>query len=179
MNLHELFRKHDNDRKKTPPCKDCATVEDLHQTERRIEAGLLLIFLEILKIGRAKGGFNFKLGLPVNKTKDTHMIEVKLTNEQKVNVTVNPVTATGKPAKVDGAPVWIVSDGNATVKVADDGLSADLISSDDPGTSTIVVSADADLGEGVQTITDSISLVTVAANAASLGFTVGTPVAKA
>jgi hypothetical protein len=106
------------------------------------------------------------------------MIEVQITNEQKVNVALKPVTATGKPATLDGKPSWTVTDGNSTLEVADDGLSAELISSDQPGTTNILVSADADIGEGVDTISDTISLVVAHANAANLGISVGTPEAK-
>lgn len=106
------------------------------------------------------------------------MTEVSITNEQQVNVVLKPVTATGKPAKLDGAPTWTVISGNSTVKVADDGLSADLISSDDPGDTEFMVKADADLGEGVEEISDIIRLTVVGARAANLGISVGSPTPK-
>lgn len=175
--MHELLARHKSERTSNDQNNKPATVQDLHETEARIEKLMLVLFIELLK-HESKGSFNFRVDLPVNKEKDKKMIEVVITTEQKVNVTVKPVTATGKPAAVDGAPVWVVSDGNATLAVADDGLSAFLISSDEPGTSTIVVSADADLSGEVETITDTISLVTKNANASSLGFSVGTPEPK-
>lgn len=106
------------------------------------------------------------------------MLELSITNEQKVQVTLTPVTATGKPAPVDGVPTWVVASGDATVDVAADGLSAFLISGDNPGQSSIVVSADADLGAGVETISDSITLTVEGAKAISLGLTASAPVAK-
>lgn len=105
-------------------------------------------------------------------------VSVKLSNEQKVKVTLTPVTDTGKPAKLDGAPTWEVISGGATLAVAPDGLSADLISADDPGDSEILVKADADLGEGVEEISDVIQLSVVGATAKNLGLTVGTPEPK-
>lgn len=107
------------------------------------------------------------------------MLELNLTNEQKVNVTIHPVTLTGKPATLDGAPSWTVLNGGATLEVAEDGLSAEIITSDtDLSDSTIQVSADADLGEGVEAISDTVLLHTKHANAANLGLVAGEPEAK-
>lgn len=100
------------------------------------------------------------------------MIEVRITNEQRVKITLHPVTATGKPAQLDGNPTWVVQQGDAKIKESDDGLSAWLISPDLPGVSEIVIEADADLGEGSETIHTAISLVVNSATAANLGLTV-------
>ncbi len=106
------------------------------------------------------------------------MFEIKLTNEQKVNVTITPRTDTGKPAKLDGSPTWTVISGNSQVAVSDDGLSADLISSDEPGETQISVKADADLGEGIEELAEVIILTVIGATAKNLGLSAGTPVAK-
>lgn len=104
--------------------------------------------------------------------------EVTLTNEQKVSATLNITTDTGKPAKVDGAPAWVVISGNSTVTSADDGLSAVITSSDDPGDTVILIKADADLGEGVEEISDTATVHVVGATAKNLGLTLGTPEPK-
>lgn len=122
-------------------------------------------------------GFWFRFNLPTQKRSNT-MVEITITNEQKVKATLNPVTATGRPAKLDGAPKWVVSSGDATVVPAADGLSCELVSGDNPGDTVILVSADADLGSGVVTISDSITLHVQGALATNLGLTVGTPEAK-
>ena len=106
------------------------------------------------------------------------MIEVKITNEQKVLATLAPKSAAGKPAKVDGVPTWDVTEGDATIEVAADGLSAWLISGEAAAESKVVVSADADLGQGVETITQEISLVVSLSKSTDLGLTLGAPVAK-
>lgn len=107
------------------------------------------------------------------------MLEIKLTNEQKVTVSLTPVTATGKPATLDGKPTWKVDgDGKSSVSASEDGLSAVIVSADTPGDTLIVVSADADLGEGVETITDAIRVTVEGARAQSLGLSVGTPEPK-
>lgn len=145
---------------------------DLHETERRLAA-------LIKRCCQAKWGFNISISHPQPKQKkDKTMIEIKITNEEKVKVTLAPVTSTGKPAKLDGKPTWTVTSGASTVVVADDGLSAELVSADSPETVEILVEADADLGEGVITISEVISLVVSGANASSLGLVVGTPEPK-
>jgi len=103
---------------------------------------------------------------------------ITITNEQKVEVTLAPMTAAGNPATLDGAPVWEVVAGDATLEVAADGLSAFLVSGVADINSQITVTADADLGEGVITLTDTIDLAVVAAEASQLGLTAGTPVLK-
>lgn len=108
-------------------------------------------------------------------------LELTITNEQKINVKLNPTTSGGKPAAVEGAPVWSVIDATDTssmLSVANDGLSADLISNDTPGDTIFMVVADADLGTGVVELIDTIRLTVNGALAANLGLVPGTPVNK-
>ncbi len=119
----------------------------------------------------------FSVGVPQQKAKKMPL-EIKITNEQQVNVTVTPRTDSGKPAKLDGSPTWTVVSGNSQVVVADDGLSADLVSSDEPGDTIVAVKADADLGEGVEEIADTITLSVIGASAKNLGLVAGTPTQK-
>lgn len=129
---------------------------------------------------RRRVALGFAFGLPTNKERKPMPAEITLTNEQKVKVTLAPVTATGKPAQLDpnNKPTWTVVSGEATVQVADDGLSATIFSPDVPGDSQVLVEADADLGEGVETISDIVSVKTIGARAANLGLQVGTPEPK-
>ncbi len=55
----------------------------------------------------------------------------------------------GNTAPVDGVPAWV----NDNESVLADGMSAVITSINGPGSGQISVSADADLGEGVRTIT--------------------------
>lgn len=103
---------------------------------------------------------------------------ITITNEQKVMVTLAPTTAAGNPAILDGAPVWTVTSGDATLEVAEDGLSAYLVSGAADVTSQVEVTADADLGEGIVTLTDVIDLAVVAAQASALGLVVDTAILK-
>ena len=123
--------------------------------------------------------FSFGVGLVTQKSKKADKImEITITNEQKVGVALFPVTDTGKPAKLDGSPAWTVLSGNSQVIVADDGLSVTLISSDDPGETEVIVKADADTGEGIVEISGVIKLIVVAAKASNLGLVAGTPEPK-
>lgn len=129
--------------------------------------------------GKEKARFEWAVGPVSDKTKgEGNTMDITLTNEQKVKVTLAPVTATGKPAKLDGEPTWTVQSGDSTVQVDPGGLSAFLVSSDTPGDTVIVVEADANLGEGVETISDAIRLTVEGARASSLGLVVGTPEPK-
>lgn len=103
---------------------------------------------------------------------------ITITNEQKVQVTLQPLTAAGNPAILDGAPVWAVTEGDATLEVAEDGLSAFLVSGAADVNSTIAVTADADLGEGVVALADTITLAVVAASASTLGLVAGEAILK-
>ena len=106
-------------------------------------------------------------------------LNLTITNEQKIKVTLNPVTDAGKPAQLDGAPVWEVLSGASKVVAAADGLSAYLISDDSDLTQTVYqVSGDADLGSGVETISDTITLTITHANAKNIGVVAGTPETK-
>lgn len=102
---------------------------------------------------------------------------VTITNEQKVLIGLNPVTAAGNPAVLDGIPSWAVTEGDATIEAAADGMSCYLISGT-VGNSKITVTADADLGEGVRTLSDTIDLAVVSAEASTLGLIAGTPEPK-
>lgn len=99
------------------------------------------------------------------------MIQATCTNEEKVKITLNPVSKYGTPEALDGKPSWEVTEGTATVEPSEDGLSAYLVSGE-PGLSKIKVTADADLGEGVQTVSDEIEFYVLQAQAETLGFEV-------
>jgi hypothetical protein len=99
---------------------------------------------------------------------------VVITNEQKVKVTVQPTTEAGNPANIDGTPTFEVTEGDATVEpVEGEPNSAYLVSGAADVVSTIKVSADADLGEGVATIEEVITLNVVQASANTLGVVAG------
>lgn len=99
------------------------------------------------------------------------MLQITSTNEEKIRVTLAPVTAAGNAVMVENV-VFIVDSGDATVEEIDPNREYFVISGTG-GLSTITVTADADLGEGVTTITDSIEYFVTEAQASSFGFIVG------
>lgn len=104
-------------------------------------------------------------------------LDLSFTNEEKIRVSVTPVTSTGRPAQLDGPVAFEVVLGTCTIE-AIDATSAYIVSGDDPGDSSVLVSADADLGSGVQTIADTISCHVLGAMATNLGLNADTPVPK-
>lgn len=72
---------------------------------------------------------------------------------QMFSATLVITDSTGAVAPVDGVPVWATSDGTViSVTAAADGMSA-KIPCIAPGTARVSVTADADLGAGVVTLT--------------------------
>jgi hypothetical protein len=75
----------------------------------------------------------------------------------------------GRPAAVDGVPVWASSDETVLrATPAADGMSAAVETVGPGGPARISVTADADLGSGVQTITGVSEDVTVTQNPNSM-----------
>jgi len=98
------------------------------------------------------------------------MVSISTTNEEKVLVTLAPVTAAGNPAILDGAPKWGIAEGDCTLEVAEDGLSAYLVSGAANVINQITITADADLDEGeVREISETIVYTVVPAEAAAIG----------
>ena len=104
-------------------------------------------------------------------------LALKLTTEQQVTVHITPVTPKGKTVSVENVQ-WSVVSGDATVTASDDGLSAVIASSENAGQSQVLVTADADLGEGVDTISDTIDVETAHQDATALGISADAPVLK-
>lgn len=94
-----------------------------------------------------------------------------------INGAVSFLDSNGSPAPVDGVPVWTnAGDPIVTMEVSADGMSVVLTPTGVPqlGVASISVSADADLGDGVESIIASGELEFVAGRAVSgsLTFTV-------
>lgn len=100
---------------------------------------------------------------------------VVLKDNQKVSIGIAPVDAKGNTAKIDGAPVWTVADATiVTLVPSEDGMSC-VATAAAIGTTQITISADADLGEGVTTITGLVDIEVTGGVATGLNVTVGTP----
>ena len=102
-----------------------------------------------------------------------------LTDEQKVSLSISPVTAAGNKANLDGPAIWSSSNPDiVSISASADGLSAVATAVGPIGNSQISVSADADLGAGVRTIAAILDVTVVAAEAVSLSVNAGTPELK-
>jgi len=102
-----------------------------------------------------------------------------LTDIQKVTLSISPKSAAGNPAPVDGVPSWSVSDTSvASIVVSENGLSAEVVTTGALGTVQVVVDADADLGEGVETITGVLDIEVKASAAVTLDIGAGVPESK-
>lgn len=103
--------------------------------------------------------------------------DVSSTNEQKVPFSINPTTLTGTPAQLDGPIVVTVVSGEGVVEMVDD-RNFFVVSGSNPGDTTYLVEGDADLGDGVEKIQDTIVYHVSGARAANLGMSAGPAVPK-
>lgn len=98
----------------------------------------------------------------------------KLTTTQEVTATAYFEDKFGNPAVVDGVPVWTVADpAILTMAVSEDGMTATFTATGVAGTTQVSMDADADLGEGVRTITAIDSIQVVPGEAVVAGFAFG------
>lgn len=104
-----------------------------------------------------------------------------LPNTHKVPLSLKVEDIAGNPATLDGAAVWSVSDPDILTleDISADGLTATAVAVGPPGTSQVNVTADADLGEGVRTLTALIDIEVRPSEAVALSIAFGTPVPKA
>lgn len=101
-------------------------------------------------------------------------LEISSTNEEKTTVTASPQTSAGRPATIDGAIVVTVLSGDGTVEQDPaTPLAFKAVSGDAAADTVYDVAGDADLGGGVVTIHDTVTLHVTSAVAANFGLTAG------
>lgn len=115
-------------------------------------------------------GFNIVGLVPRDPTGGIPMLEVSCDTESKVRIRVVPKTKSGAPAAIQTGSLSVVTQsGDGTFALEDD------VTFTVQGTaladSSYLVSGDADLGDGVVTISDTILLHTTGAMAENLGLT--------
>lgn len=102
-----------------------------------------------------------------------------LSNAQKVTIQIEPLDQYEKPARIDGVPQWNNSDPTIGELVPSaDGLTASFTTAGPLGLTQISCSADADLGEGIRTITAVDDIQVEASEAVTLGLKFGAPEPK-
>jgi formylmethanofuran dehydrogenase subunit C len=104
-------------------------------------------------------------------------LELRCTNEEKIPISVNPATASGKPVNLDGPIIVTVTSGDGTVEMIDD-RSFFVVSGEVLEPTTFLIEGDADLGAGIVTVADTIILTVEGALAKSLGLSAGPAVIK-
>jgi hypothetical protein len=117
----------------------------------------------------------FTVGPIGKKWKGESPMSIILTDEQQCGLAVAFKTAAGNPATVDGVPSWTVADPAVLeIEAKPDGLSA-IIVSKGLGVCQVSVTADADLGSGVTSITGVLDVEVKPAEAVSVGISAGEP----
>lgn len=101
-----------------------------------------------------------------------------LANDHKVTASIQPVDAQGNPAVIDGLASWTSSaPAIATIEnVSPDSLRADIVPATQLGSCQVNVTADADLGSGVTSITGVLDVTVVAGEAVGFVITTSPPV---
>ena len=137
-------------------------------------AEVLICWLEVWLAKKRKPRavrLDFSFG-PLTKKRITMY---KLPGDRQVTASIAPVDAAGNPASIDGAPVWNSADPTLfSVTAAADGLSAVIVPLGAAGTAQLSVSADADLGAGVITITGTLDIEVVGGQAVAINIVPGT-----
>ena len=105
-------------------------------------------------------------------------MQLKVTS--KLPMSLQLVDKFGNVAIVDGAPVWVLTNpALGSLVVAADGLSAELTPTGPLGSFAVQVAADADLGEGIKTISGELPIELLSGDAVTVQIVAGTPIPQA
>lgn len=105
------------------------------------------------------------------------MATLKLTTSQKCSMQITPVDAKGYPTTVQAGSVEWTSSNDTIVMVTEDATDETkaVAVSVAPGTTTVQVTADADLGAGVVPIVGTLEIEVLPGQAVSVTIAPGTP----
>jgi hypothetical protein len=101
-------------------------------------------------------------------------LEILMSTEEQVRLSITPETPGGAPAPIDGEAHWTV-EGACTVTPID-ATSCWCIAGTTPGDSVVTVSADADMGQGFVPLADTAVIHVANPMAASLGMSADPPI---
>lgn len=103
-------------------------------------------------------------------------LAIVLPDDKQIRLAIRPLDRAGQPARVDGVPSWTSSDESVlTVHPEADGMAALCVTVGPVGTAAVKVTADADLGTGVENLEETADFTVVGGRAASLGLSAGQP----
>lgn len=160
-----------------------AITVNLHQDPRELALlQRIAVALEAMLLpprGKRITTYRFK-GRTLITEGDSMSLTVKDTDVPgTVDVSIAFKDAKGRPARVDGVPTWAASDATIvdSITPSADGLSAKIHITDMTGASQVTVSADVDLGDGVNShdFVDTVSVIAGDAVAADFTFSAVTP----
>lgn len=120
--------------------------------------------------------FRLNIGPIISRGSHTMPTEVTMSSEHKAKVTVTPLTPGGEPATLDG-PVQFSIAGACTLAPIDD-VSTWVEGVEGGADSVLTIQGDADLGEGIVHIMDTVVFHVTHPQAAQLGVAVEAPVLK-
>jgi hypothetical protein len=145
-----------------------------------IVAGIVAVLKLHFNSCKPKGKFRVKIFFN-NIIIQGERIMVSFSYSQKVSVEIIPQDANGNPAQVEMGSVNIASSDESVCRVVrdpDNETKFEILGSNDGtvGVAQIDISADADLGDGVETITGFIGVEITAKHAVGFGMTIGEPV---
>lgn len=103
-------------------------------------------------------------------------LDVSMSTEQQVRLSITPETPGGQPAPIDGAAQWTV-EGTCTLQPID-GTSCWCLAGSTPGDSVVTVAADADMGAGFVPLGDTAVIHVANPMAANLGMSADAPILK-
>lgn len=99
---------------------------------------------------------------------------ITIMDNQTFEATVVAVDSKGNPARIDGVPAWTVSD-PALLSLTVNGAQAIVSATGPLGVGQLRVSVDADLGEGVRTLTGVLDVEVIGGEAVALTIMPTTP----
>ncbi len=100
---------------------------------------------------------------------------MKLTDSQNAVLSIKPVDKKGADAALDGVPVWASSDETIATVAADVGGLSATLTAVRPGTCSITVTGDADLGEGTTPIVGTLDVEVTPGQAVQIQIAAGEP----
>lgn len=108
------------------------------------------------------------------------IMAVTMDTAQQCPVSIVVVDRKGKPVGTDGPPTWLASNTDVVALTPSaDGLSCTVVAVGIPGTATVQVTADADLGSGVVNLVGTIDFEITPTQGTAIQITAGTPVDQA
>jgi hypothetical protein len=100
----------------------------------------------------------------------------QLREDQQVQASFSVTDSQGNPALIDGTPEVVSSDESIlTAILENDGVTVTIVPTGVLGSAQVQISADADLGAGVETISGVFDVEVVAGKAVSISLNPGTP----